>query len=321
MRAIVTGCAGFIGSTLTDRLLASGIEVIGVDSFTDYYDPAAKRYNLADACESENFELLKLDLATDPLDGLNLGGVDVVYHLAGQPGVRSSWRDGFAPYLSDNVLATQRLLDAVVQAGGGPRFVYGSSSSVYGAARRFPVEEGDLPAPLSPYGVTKLSGEHLADLYARNFHLSVVSLRFFTVYGPRQRPDMAIRRLIDVGIDGGEFPMFGDGRQVRDFTYVGDIVDGLVAAGGARFDRPEVANLAGGCSVSLRDLIATVEAALDRPIRVRHLPPQPGDPARTSGCTAAAQRLLDWRATHSVEAGIEDQVAWQLSARAARCAS
>src|SRR5262245_64919423 len=220
--ALVTGVAGFIGSHLAERLLRDGVRVTGVDCFTDYYDPAIKRRNLERARSHPEFALVELDLGEADLAALP--DVQVVYHQAAQPGVRASWGADFAIYTHHNVLATQRLLERY-RGSSLERFVYASSSSVYGDAERYPTDEGLLPRPLSPYGVTKLAGEHLALLYARNFGMPVVALRYFTVYGPRQRPDMAFHRFCRALLTGQAITVYGDGRQSRDFTFVADAVE------------------------------------------------------------------------------------------------
>src|SRR4051812_32930977 len=220
MRALVTGVAGFIGSTLAEALVGNGDVVVGVDCFTPYYDAAQKRANLQRLAATKQFTLAEADLRTAELPPL-LDGVDVVYHQAGQPGVRLSWASGFAEYDSHNIIATQRLLEGA-RAAGVARVVYASSSSVYGNAPRYPTSEDDLPQPHSPYGVTKLAAEHLCNLYAANWGVHTVSLRYFTVYGPRQRPDMAMHRLIESALAGTPFPLYGDGSAVRDFTFVDD---------------------------------------------------------------------------------------------------
>ena len=210
IRALVTGAAGFIGSTLTERLLADGVAVTGVDCFTDYYDPALKRRNLEAAQRLAGFRLLELDLGEADLAALP--EVDVVFHQAAQAGVRASWGRDFATYVHHNILATQRLLERYRDAKL-ERFVYASSSSVYGDAERYPTDEALLPRPFSPYGVSKLAGEHLVLLYGRNFGLPVAALRYFTVYGPRQRPDMAFHKFCKAMLRGEEIPVYGDGRQ------------------------------------------------------------------------------------------------------------
>lgn len=313
MRALVTGAAGFIGSTLVERLLDRGDEVIGVDCFTDYYDPAAKRRNIERATRSDAFTMLELDLRTADLEAV-LQNVDVVYHQAGQPGVRLSWDVGFATYDSCNVLATQRLLEAARRTGV-QRVVYASSSSVYGNAVEYPVTERMLPAPHSPYGVTKLAAEHLCGLYSANFGLSVVSLRYFTVYGPRQRPDMAIHRLIEAALDDTPFPLYGDGSHVRDFTFVDDVVDANIRAGRADVPAGTVVNVCAGGSTRMSDLIAAVGAAVGREVRIDSLPEQPGDVRRTGGDSTVAAELLSWEPSYGLEEGIRMQTAWHRGLR------
>src|SRR5687768_16907364 len=206
MRSIVTGSAGFIGSHLVDALLNRGDDVLGIDCFTPYYDRAAKRANLEAALASSSFEFIEADLRVADLVEL-LHDADLIFHQAAQPGVRLSWSEGFAEYVSHNVLATQRLLDAA-RAVEARRVVYASSSSVYGQAASYPTSEEQLPRPYSPYGVTKLAAEHLCSLYAETWGVPTVSLRYFSVYGPRQRPDMALHRLIKAGLSGEPFPLF-----------------------------------------------------------------------------------------------------------------
>jgi len=310
---LVTGAAGFIGSQLVEALLAEGHEVVGVDSFTPYYDRAAKGANLAAARAHERFRFVEADLRDAELDGL-VDGVEVVFHQAAQPGVRLSWSDGFATYDACNVLATQRLLEAARTAGVG-RFVYASSSSVYGNADRYPVLETDLPRPHSPYGVTKLAGEHLCGLYAANHGLATVALRYFTVYGPRQRPDMAFHRLVESALDGQPFPLYGDGSHVRDFTFVGDVVRANVLAGTADVEPGTVVNVCAGGSTAMRDVIEAVGDAVGAPVPVDRHPEQPGDVQRTGGSGEAAHRLLGWAPQTTLADGIAAQVAWHRGRR------
>ena len=313
MRALVTGAAGFIGSTLAERLVEQGHVVRGVDCFTPYYDTAAKRANLAGLLEHPLFELAQADLRVrDPAP--LLGDVDVVFHLAAQPGVRLSWAEGFALYDEHNILVTQRLLEAAKQAGS-PRVVFASSSSVYGNAAEYPTSEDDLPRPHSPYGVTKLAAENLCNLYTANWGLPTVSLRFFTVYGPRQRPDMAIHRLIEAGISGETFPLYGTGHQVRDFTFVGDVVEATVAAGTADVEPGTVLNVAGGGSTEVAELVRLTGEVLRQDIRVVHHLGQPGDVHRTGGSIERTRKALGWEPRTDLRAGIEAQVAWHLERR------
>lgn len=313
MTAVVTGAAGFIGSTLVDALIAEGQRVVGIDCFTDYYDVPTKRSNLSKAMAHPAFEFIEADLRTADLRAL-LDGASVVFHQAAQPGVRLSWDDGFPTYVSCNVLATQRLLEAAHRVGV-ERLVYASSSSVYGNAGVYPVTEEMLPRPQSPYGVTKLAAEHLCTLYAANFGLSTVSLRYFTVYGPRQRPDMAIHRLIESALDGTPFPLFGDGSHVRDFTFVGDVVAANVAAGAADVEPGVVLNVCAGGSTTMRELISTVGETVGRPVPVDRRPEQPGDVERTGGDGSLARAVLGWEPQCQLADGIALQAEWHRTRR------
>jgi UDP-glucuronate 4-epimerase len=304
----VTGVAGFVGSHLADALLARGDEVVGVDCFTPYYDAVAKRANVPDGVRLVEVDLRDADLA--PI----LDGAHVVFHQAAQPGVRLSWSTGFAEYASHNVLATQRLLEAAV-AAGGPRVVYASSSSVYGQAPSYPTSEDDLPHPHSPYGVTKLAAEHLCGLYAANWGLPTVSLRYFTVYGPRQRPDMAMHRLCEAARTGTAFPLFGDGSARRDFTFVADVVAANVAAAAAEVEPGTVVNIAGGGDTSMTELIDLVGEVAGAPVAVDRRPAQPGDVDRTGGTIEQARALLGWSPAVTLRAGVAAQVEWHRSRR------
>jgi nucleoside-diphosphate-sugar epimerase len=314
--ALVTGCAGFIGSHLCERLLADGWRVTGVDSFTDYYDPLRKLDNLRGFRDDPDFDLVECDLATAPLDGL-LAGVDTVWHLAGQPGVRASFGDGFTDYLHANVLGTQRLLEAAAEHGGLHRFVYASSSSVYGNAAEMPTTERCPLRPVSPYGMTKVATETLAHTYFDLFGVPVVGLRYFTVYGPRQRPDMAFSRFIAAGIEGRPLTIHGSGEQLRDFTFVEDIVDATVAAG--ETGRPGAAyNVGGGRPVPLNHAIGLLARALDRPLLVEHHDSACGDARATGADASRCERDLGVSPSVPLEVGIERQVAWALETAAVR---
>lgn len=308
MKALVTGGAGFIGSHLTEALLQRGDSVRVVDSFSTYYDPVLKRNNLTASNEHPGFDLVEVDLRTANLGPL-VEDVDVIYHQAGQPGVRLSWSEGFHEYDSSNVLATQRLLEAARQHEVG-RFVYASSSSIYGNAGRYPTVETDVPSPMSPYGVTKLAGEHLCRLYAANWGTHTVSLRYFTVYGPRQRPDMAMHRLVSSAQSGDPFPLYGDGSHVRDFTYVTDVVRANIAAASADVPPGSVFNIAGGGSIAMRDLIDLVGQLGTQPIKIERHPPQPGDVLRTGGAVHAASAQLGWHPSTDLRVGLQAHLDW-----------
>jgi UDP-glucuronate 4-epimerase len=309
MRTVVTGAAGFVGSHLVDALLAAGDQVVGIDRFSDHYGRAAKEANLAGARGEDRFALHEVDLAADDLAAV-VADADVVFHLAGQPGVRPSWEDGFRPYVDDNVLATQRVLEAVRVAAPAARVVYASSSSVYGNAARYPCTEDQALAPYSPYGVTKLGGEHLCGLYAANWGLSVVSLRLFTVYGPRQRPDMAMHRLCRAALDGTSFPLYGDGSAERDFTYVEDVVRAFQAAAEADVASGLVCNVAGGAPVALSSVIEMVGLLAGATVDLDRRPTQAGDVARTGGSIERAAEQIDWKPTVPLAEGVAAQMAW-----------
>ena len=307
MKAVITGSAGFIGSWLSERLVADGWSVVGVDSFTRYYDPDDKRRNLAGLTSEPHFDLVETDVVSDEFARL-LRGRPVVFHLAAQPGVRKSFGDGFRRYLHDNVLATQRVFEAALDAGC-PRVVYASSSSVYGEGPATPFHEDTTPTePRSPYGVTKLACERLAEVY-RHLGLDVVGLRYFTVYGPRQRPDMAIRRLCRAALDGTPFPLKGDGRQSRDFTYVDDAVDATVRAMLATEPDP-VLNIGGGEESSLAGLIEAVESLAGRTVSVVRSHAAAGDVSRTHADTTRARTSLGWRPLVGLDQGLRSELAW-----------
>jgi UDP-glucose 4-epimerase len=304
--ALVTGAAGFIGSTLTDRLLADGVRVTGVDAFTDYYDAALKRRNLEGARRHPAFSLLELDLSQADLSALP--AVDVVFHQAAQPGVRASWGREFATYTLYNVLATQRLLERYKDTPL-ERFVYASSSSIYGDAESYPTSEAVLPRPFSPYGVTKLAGEHLVLLYGRNFGVPVTALRYFTVYGPRQRPDMAFHRFCRAMLAGEPITVYGDGRQSRDFTFVSDAIEANVRAW-QRAAPQGVYNIGGGSQVDVLEAISLLEKSLGVKARVNFEPRPPGDPLRTRADAARLAADLGYATSVGIADGLAAEAAW-----------
>jgi UDP-glucuronate 4-epimerase len=301
MRYVVTGAAGFIGSHLAETLIAAGHEVVGVDCFTDYYDPAQKEDN------ARGLEVLRLDLADEPLE---LAGIDGVFHLAGQPGVRS-FGDVFPLYLRRNVLATQRVLEAASDAG--VRVVFASSSSVYGDAETYPTPEDATPLPVSPYGVTKLACEHLLRAYA----LDAVVLRYFTVYGPRQRPDMFLRRACEALVADGAFEIYGTGGQSRSFTEVGDAVAATIAAmEGA--PSGAVYNVGGGEEASVLDAIAILERVSGRTLAVSRVDAARGDVRRTRADVSRIGAALGWEPRTGLEDGLARMWSWAAARLAAR---
>jgi nucleoside-diphosphate-sugar epimerase len=303
VRSVVTGAAGFVGSHLCEHLLSQGDEVIGVDCFTDYYEHETKERNLETALKHERFSLRRENLLDANLADL-FEGVDVIYHLAGQPGVRPSWGSEFSTYVTQNVLATQAVLEAA-KARDVTKLVYASSSSVYGNAESYPTAETLRPQPVSPYGVTKLAAEHLCELYRTGFGLPTVSLRFFTVYGPRQRPDMAFSRLVRAGLRGELFELYGDGTQTRDFTYVSDIVGAMRDAALSPFTG--VANIGGGSRTSMNEVIDIVSALAGEP-EIRRLPNVRGDVRDTAADTRTAFEGFGYVPRVSLREGLASMV-------------
>jgi len=311
---VVTGAAGFIGSHLVDRLLADGHSVVGIDAFRDYYDPALKESNLRAAQTHPRFTLVRADLLT-LLEGGGearsaLAGASCVYHLAAQAGVRSSWGSSFRAYADDNVLATQAVLEACA-ARHVPRVVYASSSSVYGDVTAMPLREDGPCRPVSPYGVTKLASEHLARLYSTSRGLHTVALRFFTVYGPRQRPDMAFNLFMEAMRADAEITVYGGGEQTRDFTYVADIVAGIVAA--AEAPPGSIINLGGGNRVSLLDALDTLASVTGISPRVLHADAQKGDARDTWASLDRARDLLGYTPATALTDGLRAEWEWLLS--------
>jgi UDP-glucuronate 4-epimerase len=305
MRYVVTGAAGFIGSHLAEALLARGDELVAVDCFTDYYDPALKEDN------AHSFDVSRFDLAEDELA---LDGFDGVFHLAGQPGVRS-FGEVFDDYVRRNVLATQRVFESAARSG--TRVVLASSSSVYGDAETYPTAEELRPNPISPYGITKLACEQLAYAYAKSFGLEVVVLRYFTVYGPRQRPDMAFARIVDALARGASFELYGDGLQSRSFTYVDDAVAATIKAMDAA-QSGTLYNVGGGAEATMREAIEALEHVSGRALDVVERPAAAGDVRRTSADTTRVERDLGWRATTALADGLRAQWEWASVRVAAR---
>jgi nucleoside-diphosphate-sugar epimerase len=308
-RVLVTGAAGFLGSQLSERLVADGHTVLGIDCFTDFYARRLKESNLEQLHDSGRFELFDLDLATDPIDDV-LADVEVVYHLAAQAGVRGSFGEGFDHYVHNNVQATQRLLEAAVR-NPVDALVYASSSAVYGNAETYPTPETAERRPVSPYGMTKCSTEDLAGVYHRNHGLPVVGLRYFTAYGPRQRPDMAFSRFLDAALDGRPLTILGDGQQIRDFTFVDDVVEGTIAAA-AHGSAGGVYNIGGGTPTSLMGVISMLEELLERQIEVEHVPSARGDARQTCSDPSRARDELGFSPAVELADGLALQLEWTL---------
>jgi nucleoside-diphosphate-sugar epimerase len=310
MKALVTGAAGFIGSHLSERLIESGATVIGLDCFADYYPRALKERNLSQLQRKAGFSLVEQPLASADLGAL-LDGVTHVFHLAAQPGVRKSWGRDFRVYTVNNVEATQILLEACV---GKPieRLVYASSSSIYGDEVPIPMREDARPQPVSPYGVTKLAAEQLCYLYHVNYSVPTVSLRYFTVYGPRQRPDMGFSRFFTAVLRNEAVTMFGDGRQTRDFTFVADAVSATIASA-TRGKPGGVYNIGGGSRVELLAVFELIRLVTGRPLRVERLEPQRGDMRDTYADTTRARTDLGFAPTFTLEQGLRAQYEWMTS--------
>jgi len=308
MRALVTGAAGFIGSTLSERLIAEGAEVVGLDCFTDYYPRPMKERNLAALAKDPRFTFIESTIQQADLKGL-LAGCTHVFHLAAQAGVRKSWGRDFAVYTINNIDATQVLLEAVSAARHIERVVYASSSSVYGDLVAMPMREDALPQPVSPYGVTKLAAEQLCYLYYTNHQVPAVSLRYFTVYGPRQRPDMGFHKFLRAAIRREPMSLFGDGEQTRDFTYVHDAVSATIAAA-TKGVPGRVYNIGGGSRVSMNQVMTMIERVAGSPLLIIRDEAQKGDMRHTYADTALARQDLDFAPRVGLEEGLAAEFEW-----------
>ncbi|TDX37803.1 UDP-glucose 4-epimerase [Halanaerobium congolense] len=309
MKHLITGAAGFIGSNLAQKLLAAGEEVIGIDCFTDYYSRDLKERNIETILDNSNFTFLEKDLLKTDLQNL-LKDVDYVYHQAAQAGVRSSWGEDFEIYNQNNILLTQKLLEAAKDAENLKKFVYASSSSVYGDTDQLPMQEDNRLQPVSPYGVSKLAGENLAYLYYKNFKVPTVSLRYFTVYGEGQRPDMAFHIFIKAFLTGGKINIFGDGRQSRNFTYVGDIARANILAA-KKAPAGEIINIGGsGRGIVLNETLDLIKELTNCETEINYTEKVKGDVKHTSADTSKAEKLLGYQPRVSFEEGLEREVEW-----------
>jgi nucleoside-diphosphate-sugar epimerase len=307
MKCMVTGAAGFIGSHLSEALVNEGHSVLGVDCFTDYYARSSKVANISALAKMGRFRLVDADLSSADLSPL-LREVDFIFHLAAQPGVRASWGISFSHYVNDNIVATQRLLEAV-KGTRLKRLIFASTSSIYGDSERLPTNEDAVPMPISPYGATKLLSENLCQIYLKNYSVPVVVLRYFTVYGPRQRPDMAFNIFITKIARGEEIIVYGDGDQRRDFTFVDDIVAGTVLASGA--SPGSVYNVGAGNSVALSDVISNLETILRRKAKIIRQERAAGDVRSTSADIRRIKKDLGYEPKTPLLEGLRKQVAFQ----------
>lgn len=305
MNVLVTGAAGFIGGRLCAKLLSKGHRVTGLDNFSDYYDVQLKKQTASQLIQA-GVTFIEGDL--NLVDLTELVDVDVVFHQAGQPGVRNSWGKDFSPYVEANISATQKILEAVASRNRETKIVYASSSSVYGSAESFPTMESTVPRPKSPYGVTKLAAEHLCSLYAENYGLDVVSLRYFTVYGPRQRPDMAFSKFTRALLTGGLLEIFGSGKQVRDFTYVDDIVDANIVASQSKLSG--VFNVSGGGQHSVLEVINLLGKISGLEPNVKFYEETRGDVERTCGDNSLFRKNFDWVPRTPISLGLTSELEW-----------
>ena len=305
-RILVTGIAGFIGSHLAEKLLELGYEVVGIDCLTDYYSPDLKERNIQ-SIQHSNITIIRENLLNVDLKKM-LQNIDYVFHLAAQAGVRDSWGKSFEIYANNNVLATQELLEACKNEEI-KKIVYASSSSIYGDAKSLPMNEDDKPNPISPYGVTKLAAERLCNLYWKNFGVPVISVRYFTVYGPRQRPDMAFHKFIKAILNDREITIYGDGNQTRDFTYVADTVDGTIKA--MESDAiGEVFNIGGGSTISVNEVIEILEKNLGIRAKVRYVKNQKGDVKHTYADISKARKILGYKPKIKIGEGLKKEIEW-----------
>jgi nucleoside-diphosphate-sugar epimerase len=307
--SIVTGAAGFIGSSLVDTLLQQGHRVMGVDNFNDYYDPQLKWRNVEGFLNHPNFKLIEEDIQCLDWSAL-LVDVDVVYHQAAQAGVRASWGHSFRNYTERNISSTQVLLEAAKDAKQLKRLVFASTSSVYGNAETLPTSETIPPQPVSPYGITKLAAERLCGLYHDNFGVPVTSLRYFTVYGPRQRPDMGFHKFFKAVLDDRAIDIYGDGQQTRDFTFISDAVAANLAAATAPAAVGEIFNIGGGSRVVLAEVLDTMAEIVGRPIRRNHIGQAMGDARHTAADVSKAKQILGYQPQVSLKEGLMAEWEW-----------
>lgn len=302
MKSLITGCAGFIGSHLAEKLLREGHEVIGIDCFTDYYARTIKENNIRNALGNKKFTFIEEDL----VDMQEFPDVDYVFHQAAQAGVRASWGKDFEIYTRNNILATQKLLE-YYKDRNLRKFVYASSSSIYGNVTELPIREETPKNPFSPYGVTKLAAENLCNLYYMNYGTPTVSLRYFTVYGPRQRPDMAINKFVRAAFSGGIIEEYGDAKQTRDFTYISDAVQANLQAALSNV-KGESFNIGGGSRISVIELVKLIKDAVGKEVQIKHIEAQKGDVRDTYADTTKARKLIGYVPEIGIKDGVKKYV-------------
>jgi len=310
MKALVTGCAGFIGSHLVDRLLELGYEVIGIDCFTSYYPKWIKEKNIENALKNDKFKLIKKNILDIDIENLRkiVSKVDYIFHEAAQAGVRKSWGEDFKIYVDNNILATQRLLEACKDVKI-KKFVFASSSSVYGNVDKLPMREDFYPRPISPYGASKLTCENLCYLYWRNFKIPTISLRYFTVYGERQRPDMAFHRFIRAIINNKIITIYGDGNQTRDFTYIKDVIDATITSAECDING-EVINIGGGSATSINKVLKILEEIMNKDIKINYIQSQKGDIRHTYADISKARKILGFKPKTKLKDGLFREIKW-----------
>jgi len=306
-KCLITGVAGFIGSHLAERLIKLGYEVIGIDCFTDYYSRDIKQKNISGLIKNKTFKFIEKNLLEIEFEEI-LENVQYIFHHAAQAGVRPSWGNNFKVYADNNILATQKLLEAA-KGHKIKKFIYASSSSVYGDVEELPVKETTPPRPISPYGVTKLAGENLCYLYWKNFGIPIVSLRYFTVYGPGQRPDMAFHKFINAINSNQEIIIYGDGNQTRDFTYISDVVEANILAMEKNIIG-EIFNIGGGTRINLNETIGLLEKIMNRKAKLKFIEEQKGDMRHTFADTTKARKMLGYNSTVGIEEGLRQEVRW-----------
>lgn len=306
MKILVTGAAGFIGSHLCEKLLSNEKnQVVGIDTFIGPTPKELKQINLQALRKQSRFQLIEADLLTTNLEE-TLDGIDIIYHLAGMPGVRSSWGKDFDPYVTNNILATQRLLEAAKEKPL-KKFIYASTSSVYGEQFGKVIENAYL-TPLSPYGITKLTGEHLCNVYLKSYHIPIITVRFFTVYGPRQRPDMAFHRFIAQILKGKHITIYGDGTQSRDFTYINDCIDGIYSIVDKEGLIGQTINIGGKERATVNEVISFIEQITGEKANFRFLPRISGEPKHTWADISNAQKLLGYNPKISLREGLAEEI-------------